>query len=88
MSITITEADQEAAAMFHAPVCPAFLTQERCTCGATGAFARHREQARRDALDEAAKVAESIYCDGDWQDRDRAATVLATAIRALKEQPK
>ena len=45
-------------------------------------FAAHRIA----ALEEAAGVAEGIYCDGDWLSRDDAANVIATAIRALKEK--
>lgn len=52
--------------------------------GLPNVLARHRIAAENAALERAAKVATSIYCEGDWLDRNLAAEVISTAIRALK----
>lgn len=58
---------------------------------ADNAFARHAQQAREQALEEAAKVAECLtVCMEWWEGHERSVrhpspTETATAIRALKE---
>ena len=78
-SSTITDADRRAARVHNA---------ERgggcCVSALSQAFAAHREQARRDALEEAARVAEA-QCK-DWIGEDCCldqAGDIAAAIRAL-----
>jgi len=90
----ITQADREAAAEYyefrHAVLGKSVWYgdmregNEDC-CHLVQAFARHRLQARADALAEAAGVAEGNRTDDDsmW---DRAADTIATAIRALGEK--
>lgn len=87
--IEVTQADREAAIKIFAMI---FGNGHSATYALARSdrhflfdeLARHRIAAENAALERAAKVATSIYCDGDWLDRNLAAEAISTAIRALK----